>query len=61
MALNTFEMRSNGIKIAFSYKKIDQRLGASPPDPRLHFFTQHASPNLDICAFLTIGLSPLLE
>ena len=37
MALNTSEMWSNGIKIAFFSKnlqKIVQRLGASPPDPQ---------------------------
>ena len=37
MALNMCEMRFNGIKIAFSSKKLQkvaQQLGASPPDPR---------------------------
>ena len=36
MALNTCEMCSNGIKIAFfpkKLRKIAQRLGALPPDP----------------------------
>ena len=35
MALNTYEMWSNGIKIAFFPKKqkIEKRLGASPPTP----------------------------
>ena len=38
MALNTCEMRSNGIKIAIFSKKFQktaQRLGASSPDHRL--------------------------
>ena len=37
MALNTFELWFNGIKIAFFSKtlqKIAQRLGALPPDPQ---------------------------
>ena len=38
MTLNTYEMWSNGIKIAFFFpkksQKIGQRLGASPPDPQ---------------------------
>ena len=36
MALNTCEMRFNGIKITFFTKKLQkiaQQLGASPPDP----------------------------
>ena len=39
MTLNTYKMRSNGIKIAaFSKKlqKIAQRPGALPPDPQSH-------------------------
>ena len=70
MALNTCEMWFNGIKIAFFSKKlrnIAQRLGASPPDPRLwyvwitiHFFTRHVSQFKHV-PILTIGLSPLLE
>ena len=34
MALNTCEIWFNGIKIAFLFLKIAQRLGASPPDPQ---------------------------
>ena len=37
MALNTCEMWSNGIKVAFFSKKLEkivQQLGASPPDPQ---------------------------
>ena len=55
MALNTYKMWSNGIKIAFFFpkklRKIAERLGASPPDLRLwyvwitaHFFTQTRLP-----------------
>ena len=39
MAVNTCEMWSNGIKIAFFFQKlikIAQRLGALPPDPHSH-------------------------
>ena len=60
MALNTCEMRSNGVKATFFFKKlrkIAQRLGASPPDPINDTFElQHTSllstsPNLDIVTF----------
>ena len=34
MVLNTGEMRSNGIKVAFFFQRIAQRLGASPQTPK---------------------------
>ena len=40
MVLNTCEMWSNGIKMAFFFQKlikIAQRLGALPPDPHIAF------------------------
>ena len=66
MVLNTCEMWSNGIKIAFfskKFQKIAQRLGALSQDPRLwyvwiNWFTYTSLP-LYIFSFTTFGLSPL--
>ena len=71
MALNTCEMRSNGIKIAFFSKKLQktaQRLGASPPDPQTPVCDIHLSytsflntfPKLDICIFQLLVLALFL-
>ena len=72
MALNTCEMWSNGIKIAFFSKKlrkIARRLRASPSDPhslrqrfncRTTSLLKHVS-QIRHFRILNIGLSPLLE
>ena len=71
MALDTGEMRSNGIKIAFFSKKLQkivQRLGgfaSRPPSViRLNYSTHlysNSSPQFRHFLILTIGLSPLFE
>ena len=56
MVLNTCEMWSKGIKIAFfskKFQKIAQRLGASSPDPLCDTF------EYTTFSFVTFGLSPL--
>ena len=63
MALNTCEMCSNGIKIAFFSKKlrkIAQRLGALPPDP--HSFRRlRAPPQIPVCDTFELQCTSLLK
>ena len=59
MALKTYEMWSNGVKMAFFFncKKCPGAGGFAPRPPLVirfnysHVFTQHTSPNLDISTF----------
>ena len=75
VALNTCKMWSNGIKIAFFFQKIVQRLGASLPDPHnLRKLGISPDPHLEYTwvtqvgftrlslrhfCYFTLGLSPL--
>ena len=63
MALNTCEMRSNGIKIAFFSKKlrkIAQRPGASPPHP-LAFGGWELHPQTFVCDTFKLQYTSLLK
>ena len=67
MAVNTCEMRSNGIKIAFFFQKptkIAQLLGASPPDPhsRRRLGDPPADPVCDTFEYTSLlNTSPMLD